>query len=180
MSIGLIPSLAIGICAFGAGELLFGDSKIKDNILEINEVDKTLSEAKEMNIKIEQIKNRIEDEDLVLNITQINNSVTKIINTVDKKRDKFKNMNNFFNYYLPVTYRILCKYDEIEDQRLNSEESKKFMESTKNMISKINQAFKDQLSKLYQTDIIDTDADIKVFDSMLKSDGFDNSTDIKL
>lgn len=133
-----------------------------------------------MNIKIEQIKNKIEDEELVSNVTQISNSVSKIINTVDKKRDKYKNMNNFFNYYLPVTYRILCKYDEIEDQKLSSQDSKKFMESTKNMISKINQAFKEQLSKLYQADIIDTDADIKVFESMLKSDGFDDSTDLKL
>lgn len=133
-----------------------------------------------MNSKIEQIKNKIEDEELVSNITQISNSISKIINTIDKKRDKYKNMNNFFNYYLPVTYRILCKYDEIEDQKLSSQDSKKFMESTKNMISKINQAFKEQLSKLYQADIIDTDADIKVFESMLKSDGFDDSTDLKL
>ena len=67
---------------------------------------------------------------------------------------------------------ILNKYDEIENQRLTSEESKKFMESAKGMIQKINKAFKKQLSNLYQSDMIDTDAEMKVFDSMLKSDGY--------
>ena len=80
-------------------------------------------------------------------------------------------MNNFFGYYLPVTINILTKYDEIENQKLNTEDSKKFMESTQKMVKKINEAFKKQLSNLYQSDMIDTDAEMKVFDTMLKSDG---------
>ena len=33
-------------------------------------------------------------------------------------------------------------------------------------------AFKEQLAHLYQEDIIDTNAEMKVFDSMIKSEGF--------
>ena len=88
-------------------------------------------------------------------------------------------MNNFFEYYLPVTLNILTRYDEIENQKLSSEESKKFMSQTKNMMEKINTAFKNQLSNLYQSDIVDTDAEMKVFDSMLKADGYDTSNDFK-
>ena len=90
-------------------------------------------------------------------------------------------MNNFFNYYLPVTINILTKYDEIENQKLNTEDSKKFMESTQKMVKKINEAFKKQLSNLYQSDMIDTDAEMKVFDTMLKSDGYDvDDNDFKI
>ena len=55
------------------------------------------------------------------------------------------------------------------------------MKSTKNMLKKINEAFKKQLSNLYQSDMIDTDAEMKVFEHMLKSDGYDidNDFDIK-
>ena len=88
-------------------------------------------------------------------------------------------MNNFFEYYLPVTLNILTRYDEIENQKLSSEESKKFMSQTKNMMEKINNAFKNQLSNLYQSDIVDTDAEMKVFEGMLKADGYDTSTDFK-
>ena len=112
---------------------------------------------------------------------KIHVTVSKIIETVEKKPDSYKKMNNFFNYYLPVTINILTKYDEIENQKLNTEDSKKFMESTQKMVKKINEAFKKQLSNLYQSDMIDTDAEMKVFDTMLKSDGYDvDDNDFKI
>ena len=75
----------------------------------------------------------------------------------------------------------MSKYDEIENQKLNTEDSKKFMESTQKMVKKINEAFKKQLSNLYQSDMIDTDAEMKVFDTMLKSDGYDvDDNDFKI
>lgn len=88
-------------------------------------------------------------------------------------------MRNFFDYYLPVTMNILTRYDEIENQRLTSEDSKKFMNSAQNMISKINEAFKKQLSNLYQSDMIDVDAEMKVFETMLQSDGYYENNDFK-
>ena len=53
------------------------------------------------------------------------------------------------------------------------------MFQAKKMISEINGAFKKQLASLYQSDLVDADAEMKVFDAMLKSDGFD-STDFQL
>ena len=55
------------------------------------------------------------------------------------------------------------------------------MKSTQKMVKKINEAFKKQLSNLYQSDMIDTDAEMKVFDTMLKSDGYDvDDNDFKI
>ena len=54
------------------------------------------------------------------------------------------------------------------------------MKQTQNMIEKINEAFKEQLSNLYQSDMVDTDAEMKVFDSMLKQDGYDVENDFKM
>lgn len=123
--------------------------------------------------------NKIEDSELRQNIRDVSDTITKIIDTIEKEPKKSNKMNNFFEYYLPVTLNILTRYDEIENQKLSSEESKKFMSQTKNMMEKINNAFKNQLSNLYQSDIVDTDAEMKVFDSMLKADGYDTSNDFK-
>ena len=124
---------------------------------------------------------QVENPELSNNISEIHTTVSEIIETVEKKPDKYKKMNNFFGYYLPVTINILTKYDEIENQKLNTEDSKKFMESTQKMVKKINEAFKKQLSNLYQSDMIDTDAEMKVFDTMLKSDGYDvDDNDFKI
>ena len=113
------------------------------------------------------------------NIKGINDSVTKIINAIEKKPQKYERMTSFFDYYLPKTVSILKQYDEIENQALTAQESKKFMKQTQEMIAKINNAFSSQLSNLYQSDIVDTGAEMKVFDSMLKADGYDTSNDFK-
>ena len=74
-----------------------------------------------------------------------------------------------------MTVKILKRYDEIENQKLTSEEGSRFMLQAKKMISEINVAFQKQLSNLYQSDLIDADAEMKVLDSMLKADGFDST-----
>lgn len=124
---------------------------------------------------------QVEDTSLAQDIEEIHSTVSKIIETVEKKPDTYKKLNNFFNYYLPVTKNILTKYDEIENQKLNTQDSQEFMKSTQKMVKKINEAFKKQLANLYQSDIIDADAEMKVFDTMLKSDGYDvDENDFKI
>ena len=131
-----------------------------------------LQEARQKNEQIKKMAPKIENEELASDINKINDSVNKIIETIEKQPKKYKKMEKFFDYYLPVTINILKKYDEIENQRLTTEESKEFMESTRKMVKKIEEAFRMQLSNLYQSDMIDMDAEMKVFDTMLKSDGF--------
>ena len=115
----------------------------------------------------------------IANVQDICNTSNKIIDTLSKNPGKLSQVNNFINYYLPVTIKILQRYDEIENQKLNSEESQKFMKSVRDMIAKIKEAFHEQLNNMYQAEIIDTDAELKVFEEMLKSDGFLGDINIK-
>ena len=177
LSVGIVPSLAIGACAFGAGELILHDKKPNDLKESNRSLYDTLADAKNKNKQILEMIPKIESDALKKNIKEIHITVNKIIETVEKNPDKCKKMNNFFEYYLPVTLNILRKYDEIENQKLASKEGQKFMLQTEDMIEKINNAFKNQLANLYQSDIVDTDAEMKVFESMLKADGYDTSSD---
>ena len=45
------------------------------------------------------------------------------------------------------------------------------------MIEETKNAFDTILSSLYQSDLMDADADMKVYDSMLKADGYDTSSE---
>ena len=84
---------------------------------------------------------------------------------------KVEQTDNFFDYYLPITVKIVDRYDEIENQNLSSAESKKFLTSTNKMVKEINKAYKKILDNLYKKDIVDMDAEMKVFNSLLKADG---------
>ena len=177
--ISAIPAAAIGITAYGAGVLLFNEPTKIDISSNITLKDKeALNEAKELTKKMDLLIYNLEDPDLVKNAKQICSTSNKIISTIEKKPNKLKSARNFLNYYLPVTLKILERYDEIENQKLNTESTKKFMTSVQNMIEKIKDAFEKQLSSIYQEEIVDTDAEIKVFESMLKTDGFVDEIDL--
>lgn len=178
---GALPaSIISGVLGFGAGTLLFSDSKPKEISIDTEHEDfqKVLTKAKKMNNDIMGMVNRVEDPDLQIDIRETYKTAKKIIEVVEKNPNKIKYVNTFFNYYLPETLKLLRKYDEIENQRIGKS-GDEFMARTRKMISKIKDAFKEQLAHLYQEDLIDTDADMKVFDSMMKSEGFDGN-DFKL
>lgn len=183
LSIGFLPALAIGVGAFGASELIFSKDK-KDEVIENNYTKKTseyiIAEARGKNQIIKEMSKEIEDEELVKDINSVSNTINKILNTVQKDTSKIDKISNFFDYYLPVTIKILKNYDNIENQQLSTSDANKFMNNTKEMIMKIDGAFKDILAKLYQKDIIDTDADMKVFETMLMSDGFGVKDDFNI
>ena len=84
-------------------------------------------------------------------------------------------LKNFFDYYLPVTVKLVDRFDEIENQKINSTESRTFNESTVKMIEEINGVFKSFLNNLYKDDMLDANVEIKVLNSMLKSDGLGKS-----
>lgn len=178
LNIGILTSIAIGGIAYGAGTLLFKDNKKEETSLNNENLYDILKVAGERTNELEKISKLLEDETLVKNVKEICDISKKIIETLTKKPEKMKQAHNFLSYYLPVTIKILKRYDEIENNKLTSQSSKKFMKSVEDMIVKIKNAFNEQLSNMYQTEIIDTDAEIKVFETMLKSDGFIEEMDI--
>lgn len=179
LSLPILPSVLIGTSAFVAGELVL--TKNKKTLKEENfNLYKVLENAKKHNKRIIEAKSYIDNDEIKAYLTSINDSTSKIIKTIEKTPKKIKNIDNFFDYYLPITVKIINRYDEIENNNLSSKDSKKFMTSTINMLASIDKAFRNILNNLYQKEIIDMDAEMKVFSSMLKADGFnENELEVK-
>lgn len=177
LSLPILPSALIGTGAFIAGELLLSSDEEKQ--LPTESVKKTLDKAKNESKDIYNMRNKIEDEDLKKYLISISTSANKIISTIEKEPKKIRKIANFFDYYLPVTLSIIKRYDEIENQNLSSKEMKEFISSTKLMLKSADEAFNKILERLYQNDMINIDADMKVFNSMLKADGYDDEEIIK-
>ena len=180
LAVPLAPSLAIGAAAFVAGELVFRTDYVK-TLKETNiSLYNILQNAKKQNKHILEMIPRIDDDNIKKNLKEINDTVDKIIKTIEKNPEKEKKVKNFFDYYLPVTVKLVDRFDEIEDQKISSKDSKKFYENTSKTIEEINSVFKKFLNNLYESDMLDTNVEIKVLNSMLKSDGLDsNSINVK-
>ena len=172
LSFALAPALAIGCAAFGASELVLSSVKGKENLKDTDHsLYVKLNKAKKQNKEILALIPKVESIDTRKNLSEIHETVNKIISTIEANPKKAKGINNFFEYYLPVLIKIVGKYDEVENQRLKSKDGKAFMVKADKMISDTNKAFESILDSLYQSDIIDADADMKVYDLMLKADG---------
>ena len=172
MSIALAPALVIGCAAFGASELVLSGVKGKETLKDTNrKLYLKVAAAEKQNKEILNLIPKVESESTKNNLKEIHSTINKILGTIEKNPLKAKNLNNFFDYYLPVLLKIVNKYDEVENQKLISKEGKDFMQMADKMISDTNKAFESILSSLYQKDIMDADADMKVYNLMLKADG---------
>ena len=176
LAVPLAPSIAIGAAAYVAGELVFRQEKsnrLKDTNFSLYQ---TLENAKKENKHILAMIPVIEDEGICKDLNEIHDTVGKIIKTVEKDPKKEKKIKNFFDYYLPVTIKLIDQFDEIENQSIHSSDSKRFYESTSKTISEINDVFKKFLNNLYESEMLDANVEIKVLNTMLKSDGLDKDS----
>ncbi len=180
LSVALAPSLVIGGCAFLASELMFSGVKTKEKLKNTNRsLYEKIGEAKKEQKQIKNLIPKVEKTETKEDLKEINETINKILEEVEKNPKKEKSLNNFFDYYLPVLIKITTRYDEIENTRLTSKDEKTFMTKAEKIIKDTNKAFKTILSNLYQKDIMDTDADMKVYELMLKADGIVEDNIIK-
>lgn len=180
LSVALAPSLAIGGCAFLASELMLSGIKTKEKLKDTNRpLYQKIQEAKKETKEIKSLIPKVDNTETKQNLKEINETINKILEEVEKNPKKEKSLNNFFDYYLPVLIKITTRYDEIENTRLTSKEEKDFMTKAEKVIKDTNKAFKTILSNLYKRDIIDTDADMKVYELMMKADGIVEENIIK-
>ena len=168
----VLPALAIGCAAFGASELVLSEVKVKETLKDTNRsLYLKISKAEKQNKEILNLIPKVDSSEVKNNLKKIYLTVNKILSAIQKNPKKESTLNNFFEYYLPVLIKIVKKYDEIEENGLISSEGKEFIKKADKMIKDTNSAFETILSSLYQNDIMDADADMKVYDLMLKADG---------
>lgn len=172
LSVALVPSLLIGCAAFGASQLVL--SKDKEEEIKIstkNNMKKKIDKAKDERNIIAKLIPKVEKTSTKDNLKEICNTIDKIIEVASDKNLSSDTLKNFFDYYLPILVKISVKYEEIEDKDLISKEGSTFITKADKMIKETNQAFKTILSSLYKDDLLDADAEMKVYDLMLKADG---------
>ena len=172
LSVALGPALVIGCAAFGASELMLSGVKNKETL---RDTDRPLyikvSTAKKENKEILNLIPKVEKEETRKNLNNIHDTVNRILEVVENNPKKASKLNNFFDYYLPVIIKIVNRYDEVENQKLTSKEGKDFMDKADKMIGETGKAVDKILSSLYQKDLMDADAEMKVYNMMLKADG---------
>ena len=171
----------ISLGSYYALTLIFNRNEVLQEKIDLErlEYEQLTAQATNTIKQIKGLEGKIENQGIQSNISQICETSDKILLSLKEKPKKMKQVRKFVDYYLPFTLKILDQYDRVENQSLTSQESIDFMERVERMLDRVKLACEAQLNNMYDLDIIDTNADIKVFETMLKTDGLvDNNMNI--
>ncbi len=178
VGIPILPALIVGASAFLGSELLMSKTHVFtfDKVNEDN-VEEAMKDAKRKSKHILDMSSKTDDKEIQKHLKDISATTNKIIDTVLSNPKKIKQSEKFFTYYLPLTVEIINKYDEIENKKLSSKDVETFFEHACGSLKEINSSFKKILNNMYESDIENATADMKVLNNILKSDGI---SDIKI
>ncbi len=183
LDLNVIFSLAVSVVAYYACTMIFKEkSQMQVEVNpELVEYQKIYKEAWTIIRKIQMLEKEIDDMPTRSTIKEICDLSQKILESLKENPKKVSQVRKFIDYYLPFTLNIINQYNTVEDKGLTSEDSKEFMNKAEKMIEKVKEACESQLNNMYEKDIVSTNADIKVFETMLKTDGLvDDNMNIKV
>ncbi|GEM_PF-2684953 len=103
---------------------------------------------------------------------QIQNDIDELINLskIVMQRD-CEESKKFFSRYSDTLNNMLSKYDEIENTRINSPEMIRSMTLIEKSITDIVVAFRNEINKMYKSDLLNLNAETQVFMQDLRNKG---------
>lgn len=178
----ILVGIVCGIIAFVALMMLFKkEVPPKPEPLQ-EEINKNSFQALVANTKhqlnlIDMYEDHIKNPEVKTAIHDIIDTSNRIIANVTQKPQFKDQMKDFFNYYIPVTQKILSKYSDIEINMLDSDEIREFKKKVEFFIKELKQAYDKQLECLFKDEIFDASVEMDVMKSSLKSEGLLNNDD---
>ena len=127
--------------------------------------------------KIRQLNDAIPDERMSAQIDLIERLAAQIFDCVKAHPEKLKQIRQFLNYYLPTTIKLMEQYVTLQNQGMKTENIEDGMQKIEGLLDKVIVAFQRQLDSLFETDVVDITADIRVMEQMMASEGLTRKTD---
>ena len=140
------------------------------------EIDALLGEREKAVSEMRRLNDSIKDPKISDQITHLEATTGKIIDTVVEKPSKLPQIRRFMNYYLPTTLKLLNAYDRMDAAGVSGVNIDGTKGKIENMLDTICVAFSRQLDALYGEEALDISADIKVMEQMLHQEGIGGMT----
>lgn len=121
--------------------------------------------------EMHRLNDAISDARISDQIAHIEEVTTKITDYVVDHPDKKRQVNRFFNYYIPTTLKLLNAYDRMDDVGISGVNIDGTKGSVEKMMDTAVSAFDKQLDALYGDEALDISTDITVMENLMKSEG---------
>ena len=141
------------------------------------EIDKIVEEGNDYMLKLRRANDAIPDEKLSDSLYRMEKSSSDIFKFIIDNPGKAPQIRTFMNYYLPTTLKLLASYQRMSKLAVKGENVTSTMFEIEGMMHTVADAFEKQLDTLFSDEAMDVSADITVFESMLKQEGFSDDKD---
>ena len=127
-------------------------------------------------IELKLLGDSIDDAFISGEILEIEDTLKKIqaqLNDETKPNiaKRIEQVNDFFDYYMPTTIKILNSYRKIESQHLTGENAAATKKRVEEALPFVKKAFIKELDNMFSDEMIDITTDIDVLESMFSKDG---------
>ncbi len=126
-----------------------------------------LEEGQKQLLSVDDCISSIKDEQIYAAAAAIRDEMDKISNVLKEEPERISSAAHFFSYYLPVFESILARYQKLEENGAEEE----CREMVLKACSDIGEAMKRLRGSLFEGDMFDLSADIKVMNQSLQSAG---------
>ena len=136
-----------------------------------SEVDALIETARGQLDSIKAANAAIPDADITENLNHIEASGEQILLALERNTSQAGAVRRFLNYYLPTTDKLMSTYRMLAQTGSKTENITHSMDSVRNSLGMIREAFEKQLDRLYKDRALDIDTDIDVLEMMMSGDG---------
>lgn len=141
------------------------------------ELQSVIYQGKRAIADIRRLNDEIPDERISAQIDLIERLTAQIFDCVRKNPKKLSQIRQFLNYYLPTTIKLMEQYVTLQNQSVKTENITEGMQKIEDLLDKVIVAFQRQLDALFESDVVDITADIRVMEQMMASEGLTNKKD---
>ena len=141
------------------------------------ELQSVIYQGKRAIADIRRLNDEIPDERMSAQIDLIERLTAQIFDCVRQHPEKLSQIRQFLNYYLPTTIKLMEQYVTLQNQSLKTENITEGMQKIEDLLDKVIIAFQRQLDALFEADVVDITADIRVMEQMMASEGLTNKKD---
>ena len=138
------------------------------------ELQSVIYQGKRAIADIRRLNDEIPDERISAQIDLIERLTAQIFDCVRKNPKKLSQIRQFLNYYLPTTIKLMEQYVTLQNQSLKTENITEGMQKIEDLLDKVIIAFQRQLDALFEADVVDITAEIRVMEQMMSSEGLTN------
>lgn len=156
--IPIILDIVLTAAIYYGGVLLFK----KEDVREFNS--ENINNYYYLASKIQNESNKTKDKEIISICENIGKNTDSILVSLSQRPRKVEQIFSFFDYYLDIAYKILYKYNDINNKEEKKAADKKYLDNTKDYLQKILEAFEKQSKNMQEAKMLDIDTEIKIFE----------------